>query len=122
MQRKRRTYIREWRKTKGWTQKQLLARIVELAGDGTPDDPDLRVPTTEASLSRIENGKQNFTMATLEVLADALGVDEPGWLLDRNPLKEGEVVSIVERLSDEQRTQALEMLQVMFGKTGTGGN
>lgn len=119
MQRKRRTYIREWRKKKGWTQRQLLARIIELAGEGTPDDPDLRVPTTEASLSRIENGKQNFTMATLEVLADALDVDEPGWLLDRNPLKEGEVISIVERLSDDQRTKAVEMLQVMFGMTGT---
>lgn len=53
MERKRRIYIREWRQKKGWTQRQLLARIIELAGDGTPDDPDLRVPQTEASLSRI---------------------------------------------------------------------
>ena len=119
MQRKRRTYIREWRKKRGLTQKQLLARLVELAGDTPPEDPDLQVPTTEASLSRIENGKQNFKMATLEALADALDVEEPGWLLDRNPLKEGRVISIVERLNDEQAARAAEMLELMFGATGT---
>lgn len=118
MERKRRIYIREWRKLRGLTQRQLLARIIELAGEGTPDDPDLRVPQTEASLSRIENGKQNFTMATLEVLADALEVEEPGWLLDRNPLKDGKVISIVERLNDEQRAKAVEMLELMFGAGG----
>ena len=75
---------------------------------------------TGASLSRIENGIQNFTMGTLEVLADALDVEEPGWLLDRNPLKEGRVISIVERLNDEQAARAAEMLELMFGATGTG--
>lgn len=119
MQRKRRLYVKEWRKHRGLTQKQLLARIIELAGEVAPDDPDLKVPTTEASLSRIENGKQNFTMATLEVLADALDVDEPGWLLDRNPLKEGRVISFMDQLSEEQQAKAVEMLQLMFGKTGT---
>lgn len=59
-------------------------------------------------------------MATLEVLADALGVDEPGWLLDRNPLKEGKVISIVEQLNDEQRAKAVEMLELMFGASSAG--
>lgn len=122
MERKRRNYIREWRKKRGLTQNELLARIVELAGDKAPDDPDLRVPMTGASLSRIENGIQNFTMATLVVLADALDVDEPGWLLDRNPLKEGVVISIVERLNAEQAAKAAEMLELMFGATGTSDN
>jgi hypothetical protein len=31
-------------------------------------------------------------MATLEALAVVLGADEAGWLLDRNPLVEGEVI------------------------------
>lgn len=118
MGRKHKNYIREWRKFReNMTQKQLLERLAMLAGDYLPDDPALRVPTTEASLSRIENGKQNFTMGTLEALAAALDVDEPGWLLDRNPLKEGIVVSLDDyRLTDQQKLQAKAVLDAMFGE------
>lgn len=115
MERKYKNYVREWRKKKGFTQKVLLARLVELAGERVPDDPELRVPTTEASLSRIENGKQNFNMATLMVLADALEVDEPGWLLDRNPLIDPQVIDLVARLDARQREQAKAVLEAMFG-------
>lgn len=118
MERKHKSYIREWRKYRGLTQKALLARLIELGGEDTPDDPALRIPTTEASLSRIETGKQNFSMATLEALAEALQVDEPGWLLDRNPYRSGEVVSIFDRLDDKQAEQAATVLRAMFGAVG----
>lgn len=111
----RHTYIREWRIKRGFTQKQVLARLAELSGDVQPNEKDLRVPTTEASLSRIENGKQNFSIGTLEALADALDVEEPGWLLSRNPLKEGAVLSLVERLDEKQAEQAAAVLAAMFG-------
>ncbi len=117
--RKHKNYIREWRKANGdLTQRQVLARLAEMSGEYPPDDPALRVPTTEASLSRIENGKQNFTIGTLEALAAALGVEEAGWLLSRNPLKEGQVVNMDDyRLTPEQQAQAKAVLDAMFGAT-----
>lgn len=117
MERKHSNYIKEWRRKRDMTQKQLLSRLAELAGDYPADDPALRVPTTEASLSRIENGKQNFTMGTLEALAAALDVEVPGWLLSRNPLKAGEVVSLDDyRLDPEQMLQAKAVLDALFGE------
>jgi transcriptional regulator with XRE-family HTH domain len=117
MERKHNNYVKEWRQKRELTQKELVDRLILLAGDHRPDDPALRIPTTEASLSRIENGKQNFSIGTLEAIAAALDVDEPGWLLDRNPLKEGEVVDLWDyKLSTEQRVQARAVLDAMFGK------
>lgn len=117
MGRKHKNHIKEWRKKAGLSQKQVIERLIVLVGDQQPDDPALRVPTTEASLSRIENGKQNFTMATLEALADVLGAEVPGWLLTRNPLKAGEVVSLDDyKLDTEQAIQAKAVLDAMFGR------
>jgi transcriptional regulator with XRE-family HTH domain len=114
MERRYSNYIREWRQKNGLSQKALVARLIELCGEGTPDDPELRIPTTEASLSRIENGKQNFNMATLHALADALGAEEPGWLLTRNPMKEGEVVPLFNHLTPEEQERARAVILAMF--------
>lgn len=111
-------YIKEWRQSKELSQKQLVARLIELAGEGTTDDPELRIPTTEASLSRIENGKQNFNMATLQALAIALGVDEPGWLLDRKPGPGAVVVNFLDHLTYDDQEKARAVLEAMFGKAG----
>ncbi len=108
-----RNYIREWRKSRGLTLEQLAARLVELNNGEAPDDSGLRIPTTGASLSRIEHGKQNFNIATIHAIADALQVEEPGWLLSRKP-GHGEVVDFVEKLSEKQQKQAKAMLEVMF--------
>jgi transcriptional regulator with XRE-family HTH domain len=117
MERKHKNYVKEWRRKRNLTQKELVDRLILLAGDHRPDDPTLRIPTTEASLSRIENGKQNFSMGTLEAIAFALDVDEPGWLLTRNPSKDGNVVSIEDyKLTIEQQVQAKAVLDALFGK------
>lgn len=110
--------VKEWRKHRGLTQKRLLARLIELNAGATPDDPELRIPTTEASLSRIESGKQNFNMATLQALAHALEVDEPGWLLDRRPVS-ADVVDLVQRLNTDDQQRAWMVLEAMFKATGT---
>lgn len=115
MERKYPSYIKEWRKFRHLTQEQLVGRLIEIAGDPQPNDEALAIPLTGASLSRIENGKQNFSMATLAAIAKALDVAEPGWLLDRNPLKAGEVVSLLDRLSEDQTRQATDVLKAMFG-------
>ena len=117
MERKYPSYIKEWRKHRGFTQEKLLGRLAEIAGDPQPNDEALAIPLTGASLSRIENGKQNFSMATLAAIAKALDVEEPGWLLDRNPLKEGTVVSFFEWLDEKQSAQAVAVLEAMFPRT-----
>lgn len=117
---KRKNYIKQWRKKAGYTQKEVIDRLRELAG-GNQSEPELRIPTTEASLSRIENGTQNFTIATLEALAVVLGADEAGWLLARNPLVEGEVVELWDfRLGKEEAELARQVLTKMFGTRETG--
>lgn len=119
MARKHKSYIREWRKKAGYTQREVIDRLRELAG-GEQSDPELRIPQTEASLSRIENGTQNFSMATLEALAVVLGADEAGWLLDRNPLVEGEVIDLWGfKLDQEDAKLAREVLGKMFGERST---
>ena len=120
MARKHKSYIREWRQHRGYTQKEVIDRLRELAGGDQPD-PELRVPTTEASLSRIETGTQNFSMATLEALAVVLGADDAGDLLNKNPLKEGEVVDLWGFKLDKQDAElAREVLGRMFGERQTG--
>jgi transcriptional regulator with XRE-family HTH domain len=118
MARKHKNYIREWRKKAGYTQKEVIDRLREMA-NGEQADPDLRIPQTEASLSRIEGGTQNFSMATLAALAVVLGADEPGWLLDRNPQMEGEVVDLWGfKLDKEDAELARRVITQMFGSGG----
>lgn len=115
VERKYKSYIAEWRKKRGLTQAQVLDRLREMAGDPKPNDKALNIPTTGASLSRIETGIQNFNMATLAALAEILEVDEPGWLLTRNPFKAGEVVDLSDfRLNAEEAKRAREVLRAMF--------
>ncbi len=115
----RRTYLKEWRKFRHLTQAQTISRIMELAGDMVEDDPALRVPKTEASLSRIENGKQPYTQAVLEVLAEVYQT-QPDYLIARNPTKEGKVLSILDKLSPEQYRQAEAVLEAL-ARSGTEG-
>lgn len=120
MERKRGGYLKEWRQWRNLTQKQVVDRLRELSG-GEVDDPELRLPTTEASLSRIESGKQNYTIAALEALAEIYQADETGWLLSRNPLALGEVVNLMDfRLSKEDALLARAVLEKMFGNGEAG--
>jgi transcriptional regulator with XRE-family HTH domain len=120
MDRKYKNYIKQWRLKRGYTQKVLANRMAMLVGDHPPEDAALKIPTTEASLSRIESGRQNFHMATLEALAECLEVDDPGHLISRNPLKEGRVISMVERLNEAQAAQVEAVIIAMFGTTVNG--
>ena len=109
---RKKTYLKEWRKHSHLTQDQVIDRL-------TIHDDEL-LPRTAASLSRIENGKQIYTQRILEALADIYQVDEPGWLLDRNPKMDGRVIDLMSRLSDKQRDHAMEILETVF-KNGTEG-
>ena len=56
---RRRHFVAEWRASKQMTQAQLAAQL----------------GMSEASISRIEDGKQPYSQDTLEGIAEALGVD-----------------------------------------------
>ena len=114
--RKRTNWIAHWRKFKGLNQPQLVERLIEYA----ERNPDVDVPRTGASLSRIENGEQNFKRNLLYAVAEILSADgdpvTPGDLLSRNPFAgTAQIISMVDRLDDEQRQRAVEVLNAIFG-------
>ena len=74
-------YLKEWRKHLGLSQKQVVDRLSGL-------DDEL-LPTTEASLSRIETGKQPWGQRIVEALAHVYGISSED-LTSRNPIYEKE--------------------------------
>ena len=108
----RRTYLKEWRKHKHLTQKQVVDRLA------LHEDPNL--PSTEASLSRLENGKQVYGQRVLEALADIYGC-EPDELLGRDPTKEGKVIDMVRRLDEKRQAQIAAFIRALEEGDGTNG-
>lgn len=94
--RRNRHYVREWRKYRHLTQEQLADRL----GVAT------------STISQLETGKQGYSQAILEALADALSC-QPADLLRRDPNKEGEIVDLFDGLTDERRALAVEMLKTL---------
>lgn len=90
----KRIYLKEWRKASGKTQGQVVTMLA-----GMEDD---NLPKTEASLSRLENGKQPYSERVLLALADIYGC-EPWELIGRNPEKEGELVDLVRILNEREK-------------------
>src|SRR5256885_9288244 len=66
---RRRHFVREWRKFRGLTQEQLA---------------DL-LHTTKANISRVENLHQGYTQDFLEACAEVLGTD-PAALISHDPM------------------------------------
>lgn len=91
-------YFKEWRKFRELTQEQVIGRLVDL------DDPEL--PTTAASLSRVENKKQSFNPRLIAALASVYDVEEDH-LLGRNPFKEGKVLDFLTALSQSEQERAI---------------
>ena len=91
------TLLRVWRKHRDLTQEQLAERV----------------DTSEASISRLENGRQPYTQALLEALANALRC-EPGDIIARKPGEPtDEVQRILERMGDEERGRVLRVVRAM---------
>lgn len=95
--RRRRLFLREWRKYRRLTQERLA------------DQADL----TQGMISQLEGGKSDYTGELLERLADALSCD-PVDILIRNPLDVDAPWSIWDRLKPEQRKQAIRMLKTFI--------
>lgn len=105
-------YLKQWRKHRGLSQKQVVDRLASYN--------DENLPTTEASLSRIENGKQVWGQRIIEALAFIYDC-ETDELMTRDPVQEkaradalakgGKVVDIRDMmlLSDQERARIVRM-------------
>jgi transcriptional regulator with XRE-family HTH domain len=99
------TYIRAWRRKRGYTLDDMVGRMEALG-----------VAITGASISRIERCEQPYSQDILEALAEALGVT-PADLIENNPdVPEAEVFDLVRRLNQSEKQQASAVLKAMFGK------
>ena len=96
-----RYHFRAWRKYRGLTQQQVADRT----------------SLSESAVSQIENGKQGWTDSTLAELAFAYNC-EPGDLLSRDPLREGEIVDLLQRLDGAKRIEALNYLRFITREAG----
>lgn len=109
-----RSYIAHWRKFRGFTQREVIDKLAAIR---ERDRAAEKFPTTEASLSRVEKGKQNFNMALLGALAEVLGAEEPGHLLTVNPF-EGtlSVMRALDNLNPIQQEAALKVIEALRGE------
>lgn len=95
-------YFKEWRKKRGLTQEQAAARL----------DID------RTTLSKIERIGHAYSQSILEAAAEAYSC-EPWDILNVNPLKEGRVVDLTQKLRDadpDTRAQALGYIEGLLAK------
>lgn len=105
----KRIYLKEWRKASGKTQEQVVTLLVGMG--------DEQLPRTEASLSRLENGKQPYSERILLALADIYAC-EPWELIGRNPTKAGEVVDMVRLLDEREQERVRAYIEGMRNSGG----
>lgn len=98
------TYIRAWRKERGYTLDDMVGRL-EVIG----------VPITGASLSRIERGQQPYSQDIIEAIAEALGV-KVAQLIEHDPtIPQAKVIDFLAHLDAKDAAQAEAVLRAMFG-------
>ncbi len=100
----RRTYIKEWRKSRHLTLERLAERIGVTAG----------------ALSQLERGDVGYTQPMLEALAEALQ-SNPADLISRMPGSASSLQLVWDAIPDEAKPQALKVLETFAKKDGTDG-
>ncbi len=108
---KHRSFIKNWRVYRGLKQREVIERLDAIrARDGARE----RFPATEASLSRVEAGAQNFNMALLAALAEVFEVEDPRDLLSLNPFAGTiSLIRAAEQLNPVQLDAALKVIEAM---------
>lgn len=94
MRQRRRIFVREWRKARGYTLVQLAERL----------------HMTQPALSRIERGVRPYNQDFLEACAEVLQTD-PASLLMRNPAEPDFMWSLWDRIPEARRDQASKVLE-----------
>lgn len=96
----RRLYLKEYRERAGLSQDQLAERM----------------ETTKATISRIENGRRDYTGGFLEAAANALGLADGSVFY--HPPAEGDVFGKLASASPSERERAIAVMDAAL-KTGT---
>lgn len=107
-----RVYLKNWRRYRHLTQGQVVNRLAI--------HEDSLLPKTEASLSRLENGKQQYSQRVLEALADIYGC-EPSELLSRDPFKDGHLIDFLRALDERKQQQVIAIIEALAKTDGTNG-
>lgn len=108
---KHRSFIRHWRMFRGLKQREVIERLGEIKAAQHSRE---KFPMTEASLSRVESGEQNFNMALLSALAEVFEVEDPGTLLTVNPFTGVlPILRVLDGLTPAQQEAALKIIEVM---------
>jgi transcriptional regulator with XRE-family HTH domain len=100
-------FFKQWRKYRGLTLEKVAERLAFM------DDPG--IPSTAASLSRVENGVQAYTPRSIEALAEVYQC-LPGELLDVDPFQRDELDEVIAGLSKSTeltRARAARLLRAL---------
>lgn len=97
--RPRRTYFREWREFRGFTQDEVLARLDALG-----------VPFSKPSMSRLENARQPYSEPILLALSEVYRC-EPSDLIGRDPSWGESLDAMVAQAAQPDRTRIVSLVQ-----------
>jgi len=99
-------YLRAWRKSRRKPDGTLL----------TQGDVAIFAGVSKPTISRIENGSQNYNARILEAYATLCGC-QPGDLLSREPFDPDTIYQLYARLRPAQRSEAEAILRAMVNGT-----
>ncbi len=94
---RRHILLAKWREYRGLTQEALA----EQAG------------MSKGNISQLEQAVQGYSQEGLESLAEALKT-RPGYLLEVDPFKEDDILSILEKATDSQRRMIVELSKTII--------
>lgn len=99
-------YIKEWRKQRGLSQKQLAERMESEPGE---------LLMSHVTISNIERGSQSPTLEQLYAFSEALDVPVSK-LVENNPDIDSEVVDLLARLNEQNRPTIIKILKAAVGE------
>lgn len=106
MQKRRKTYLREWRKLKPGRTLEQVAEYLHIS---------------QPQLGRIERGDQPYNQDLLEALGELYGC-EPDELIWRDPTKEGKVIDMVRRQTEKRQAQIAAFIRALDDAEKDGTN
>lgn len=101
-------FIRQWRERRGLSLRKLADRL-EI-------DPGGELLASHAAIQRVETGEVGYSEELLNAIAEALDVTIND-LLNVDPTKDGEVIDLMRKLSEEQRQEVLSYMRFLVTRS-----